>query len=237
MKALQEQVILVTGSTDGLGRMVAQDLAQQGASVLLHGRDPAKGASVLAEILAATGNPKLRYYNADLASLAEVRDLALRLRINEPRLDVLVNNAGIGPIAPGLPRRLSADGHELLFAVNYLAGFLLARELLPLLLASTPARIINVASIGQQPRDFGNLLLERDYDDAPQRAMDREVDMALSEFDRKELADIDRALGRLGDEDFGICADCAQPIPFARLLAEPYAMRCVGCESRRERRL
>lgn len=166
MKALQDQVILITGSTDGLGRLVAQRLAQQGASVLLHGRDPAKGAAVLGEIVMATGNPKLRYYNADLASLADVRDLALRLRINEPRLDALVNNAGIGPIAPGLPRRLSADGHELLFAVNYLAGFVLARELLPLLLACKPARIINVASIGQQTLDFDNLLLDRDYDDA-----------------------------------------------------------------------
>jgi len=166
MKVLQDQVILITGSTDGLGRLVAQQLAQQGASVLLHGRDPAKGAAALGEIVMATGNPKLRYYNADLSSLDEVRDLALRIRINEPRLDVLVNNAGIGPIAPGLPRRLSADGHELLFAVNYLAGFLLARELLPLLLTCTPARIVNVASIGQQTLDFDNLMLERDYDDA-----------------------------------------------------------------------
>lgn len=166
MKPLQEQTILITGSTAGLGRLVAQQLAQHGATVLLHGRDPAKGATVLGEIVTATGNPKLRYYNADLSSLDEVRDLALRLRINEPRLDVLVNNAGIGPIAPGLPRRLSADGHELLFAVNYLAGFLLTRELLPLLLNSKPARIIKVASIGQQTLDFDNLMLERDFDDA-----------------------------------------------------------------------
>jgi NAD(P)-dependent dehydrogenase (short-subunit alcohol dehydrogenase family) len=166
MTALHNKVILITGSTDGLGRLVAQRLAQQGATVLLHGRDPAKGAAVLGEIVTATGNQTLRYYNADLSSLEEVRDLALRLRINEPRLDVLVNNAGIGPIAPGLPRRLSADGHELLFAVNYLAGFVLARDLLPLLLASKPARIVNVASIGQQLLDFDNLLLDRDYDDA-----------------------------------------------------------------------
>jgi NAD(P)-dependent dehydrogenase (short-subunit alcohol dehydrogenase family) len=166
MKPLQEQVILITGSTDGLGRLVAQRLAQQGATVLLHGRDPAKGAAVLGDIAMATGNPRVRYYNADLASLDEIRDLALRLRINEPRLDVLVNNAGLGPLAPGLPRRLSHDGHELLFAVNYLAGFLLSRELLELLKASAPARIVNVASIGQQVLDFDNLMLDHDYDDA-----------------------------------------------------------------------
>ena len=166
MRALQDQVILITGSTDGLGRLAATHLAQQGATVLLHGRDPAKGAEVLREIVQATQNPRVRYYNADLASLQEVRDLALRIRLNQPRLDVVVNNAGIGPVAPGLPRRLSADGYELLFAVNYLAGFLLARELLPLLQHSTPARIINVASIGQQTLDLDDLQLDHNYDDA-----------------------------------------------------------------------
>lgn len=166
MKPLQQQVILITGSTDGLGRLVALQLAQQGATVLLHGRDPAKGALVRDEIIAQSGNEKVRYYNADLASLQAVRELAQQVGRNEKRLDVLVNNAGLGPIAPGLPRRLSADGNELLFAVNYLAGFLLARTLLPLLQQSAPARIVNVASIGQQPLDFDNLQLERDYDDA-----------------------------------------------------------------------
>ena len=166
MNTDSQQVILITGSTDGLGRLVAQQLALQGATVLLHGRDPAKGAAVRDEIVAQTQNPNVRYYNADLASLQAVRDLAQQIQRNEARLDVLVNNAGIGPIAPGLPRRLSADGHELLFAVNYLSGFLLSRILLPLLQRSAPARIINVASIGQQPLDFDNLQLERDYDDA-----------------------------------------------------------------------
>lgn len=166
MQDLTDRVILVTGSTDGLGKLVATRLAQRGATVLLHGREPAKGAATLRDIVAATGNTRVRYYNCDLASLEAVHDLALRLRINEPRLDVLVNNAGVGPRAPGLPRRLSQDGHELLFAVNYLAGFVLTRELLPLLLASAPARVINVASIGQQELDFDNLMLAQDFDDA-----------------------------------------------------------------------
>lgn len=166
MPSTQAPVVLITGSTDGLGKLVALELARQGATVLLHGRDAAKGAALLGELVALTGNTRVRYYNADLASLAQVRDLAQRIRINEPRLDVLVNNAGVGPIAPGLPRRLSADGHELLFAVNYLAGFLLARELLPLLKAQGSARIIKVASIGQQALEFDNLMLVRDYDDA-----------------------------------------------------------------------
>ena len=166
MNSLPQPVVLITGSTDGLGRLVALQLAQQGATVLLHGRDAAKGAAICAEISAAVPSATVRYYNADLASLQAVRELAQQINRNEGRLDVLVNNAGIGPIAPGLPRRLSVDGHELLFAVNYLAGFLLSRLLLPLLQRSAPARIINVASIGQQQLDFDNLQLERDYDDA-----------------------------------------------------------------------
>lgn len=166
MSGIHDKVILVTGATDGLGRMVATRLAAQGATVLLHGRDPAKGAAVMKEIKAATGSNKLRYYNADFAALAEVRQLAREVRARESQLDVLVNNAGIGPRSPGSPRQLSKDGHELLFAVNYLAGYLLTRELLPLLLASAPARIVSVASIGQQELDFSNVMLAHDYDDA-----------------------------------------------------------------------
>jgi len=166
MKAVHEQVILVTGATDGLGRLVATNLARQGACVLLHGRDAAKGALVVDAIRRETGNSNLRYYNADLASLGEARNLAISILHQETRLDVLVNNAGIGPRSPGLPRRLSQDGHELMFAVNYLAGFLLSRLLLPLLKTSALSRIVNVASIGQQTLDFDNLMLERDFDDA-----------------------------------------------------------------------
>jgi DnaK suppressor protein len=77
-------------------------------------------------------------------------------------------------------------------------------------------------------------VLERDYDDAPQRAMDREVDMALSDIDSQELGLIGRALVRIDSEDFGACSDCGNDIPFDRLKAEPFALRCVACESRRE---
>jgi NAD(P)-dependent dehydrogenase (short-subunit alcohol dehydrogenase family) len=166
MQPLQEQVILITGATDGLGKLVATNLARQGACVLLHGRDASKGARVLDAIHKETGNTSLRYYNADLASLAEVKQLAVTILQQESRLDVLVNNAGIGPRSPGLPRRLSQDGHELMFAVNYLAGFLLSRSLLPLLKTSAPSRIVNVASVGQQALDFDNLMLDHDFDDA-----------------------------------------------------------------------
>jgi NAD(P)-dependent dehydrogenase (short-subunit alcohol dehydrogenase family) len=101
---------------------------------------------------------------ADLAELAQVRQLASDVRTATTRLDVLVSNAGIGAGEPdGRTRRTSADGYELRFAVNYLAGFLLTVQLLPLLKASAPARIVNVASIGQHPLDFDDLMLEHGY--------------------------------------------------------------------------
>lgn len=165
MRPIDEQVILVTGATDGLGRGVAEQVAAQGATVLLHGRDDARGATAIDEIRAATGNDKLRWYRADLASLDEVRALADDVLASEPQLDVLLNNAGIGGTLPGDGARMtSADGYELRFQVNYLAPYLLTRRLLPLLERSAPARVVNVASAGQAPIDFDDVMLERRYD-------------------------------------------------------------------------
>ncbi|MDQ3850031.1 MAG: SDR family NAD(P)-dependent oxidoreductase, partial [Actinomycetota bacterium] len=115
----------------------------------------------LAEVAPAQ---RLRGYRADLSSLAEVRSLAAAVRGAEPRLDVLVNNAGIGDRGPdGERREESRDGHELRFAVNYLAAFLLTHELLETLVDSAPARIVNVSSGGQVPIDFDDVMLERSY--------------------------------------------------------------------------
>jgi NAD(P)-dependent dehydrogenase (short-subunit alcohol dehydrogenase family) len=150
---------LVTGATDGLGRAVAGDLVARGARVLLHGRDPERAEQV-AHAIGAGG-----IYVADLASLAEVRRLADEVARQHPALHVLVNNAGIGTTLPGDGARMeSADGHELRFAVNYLAGFLLTRLLEPLLVAGAPSRVVNVASAGQVPIDFDDVMLERRYD-------------------------------------------------------------------------
>jgi NAD(P)-dependent dehydrogenase (short-subunit alcohol dehydrogenase family) len=164
MRPINEQVILITGATDGMGRELAKDLASQGATLLLHGRDQARGEATLTEIRAATGNKKLAYYRADLSSLDEVRDLARRILAERHHLDVLVNNAGIGAGRRGHQvREFSRDGYELRFAVNYLAPFLLTRDLLPLLKASVPSRIVNVASVGQAPINFDNLMLGHGY--------------------------------------------------------------------------
>ncbi len=164
MPSLSEQTILVTGATDGLGRAVATELAQRGATVLVHGRDQSRGRRVVEAIAGATGNAAVHWLRADLSSLAEVRGLADQVLAEYDALHGLVNNAGIGTTLPGDGRRLeSPDGYELRFAVNYLAGYLLTRRLLPLLERSAPARIVNVSSAGQAPIDFDDVMLEHGY--------------------------------------------------------------------------
>jgi NAD(P)-dependent dehydrogenase (short-subunit alcohol dehydrogenase family) len=147
MRPIGERTILVTGSSDGHGKLVARELADRGATLLVHGRQRRK-TEAAAEEIGAT-----RALVADLSSLDEVRGLADQV----DELDTLVNNAGV--IVP--ERRESADGYELTFAVNYLSHFLLTRLLLPKL--REPARIVNVSSIGQDPLDFDDLGYERDY--------------------------------------------------------------------------
>ena len=157
---LDGKTILITGSTDGVGRRVAERLAGMGAQVLVHGRNRARGEALVEELRKSGGTAA--FYQADLSALAEVRRLADAVRQEHDRLDVLINNAGLGSGA-ARTRQTSADGHELLFAVNYLSGFLLTALLLPLLRASAAARIVNVASAGQEAIDFGDVMLTRGY--------------------------------------------------------------------------
>jgi NAD(P)-dependent dehydrogenase (short-subunit alcohol dehydrogenase family) len=141
--ASDRKTALVTGSTDGVGRMVAERLGQDGWRVLVHGRDRGRGEQVVASINAGRGSAE--FLQADISAFAEVRRLADAVQRTTKRLDLLINNAGIGSGGPQGTRQTSADGHELRFAVNYLAGFLLTDLLLPLLKASAPARIVNVS--------------------------------------------------------------------------------------------
>ena len=165
MEGDKGRTALVTGATDGVGRVVARELAKQGWRVLVHGRDRQRGEALVQEIGQAGGNAT--FLAADLASLAEVRRLADEVRKETNRLELLINNAGIGTVGNTPGRQTSADGHELRFAVNYLAGFLLTHLLLPLLKAGAQekggARIVNVASAGQQAIDFSDVMLTRHY--------------------------------------------------------------------------
>ncbi len=161
--SLEGKTVLITGATDGLGKAVATLAAQDGARVVLHGRDRAKGEAVMKEIHAATGNGRLELFLADLADLRQVRAIGKAICERHQRLDVLVNNAGIGAFGAGGERQETRDGQELHFQVNYLAPFLLTHLLLMPLLKAAPSRIVNVASLGQSPIDFDDVMLERRY--------------------------------------------------------------------------
>jgi NAD(P)-dependent dehydrogenase (short-subunit alcohol dehydrogenase family) len=154
VRPISESTILITGATDGLGYALARRLHQDGAALLLHGRDAGKLETVAAEL------PGARTLQADFAALDDVRRLAGEVG----RPDVLVNNAGIGSGMPeGRERAESRDGYELRFQVNYLSGYLLTELLLDKLRAAAPARIVFVASLGQMPIDFDDVMLERSY--------------------------------------------------------------------------
>lgn len=154
------KVILITGSTDGLGREVALRLGAAGAHVIVHGRNRERGLAVVDEIKRG-GKGSAAFYAADFASLATVRAFADTILRHYPHIDVLVNNAGVW-LREG-PRQASTDGYEMTFAVNYLAGYQLTRLLLPRLVASAPSRIVNVASQTQSPIDFDDVMQERTY--------------------------------------------------------------------------
>jgi NAD(P)-dependent dehydrogenase (short-subunit alcohol dehydrogenase family) len=159
---LQGKTALVTGSTDGVGRVVARRLAEQGLHVIIHGRDVERGNQLVSQIQ-TDGCGSAVFIIADFSSLADVRRLAEHVSKNCNRLDVLINNAGIGSSGSLGKREISQDGYELRFAINYLAGFLLTRLLLPLMKTSKLARIVNVSSLGQHPIDFEDVMLTRNY--------------------------------------------------------------------------
>ncbi len=135
------KTILVTGSTDGIGKATASVLAEQGCGVIVHGRNDAKARSAQQNLFDVTANPNIQAVSADFSSLAQVREMASRLS-DLPKLDVLINNAAIATNS----RSLTEDGFESTFGINHLAPFLLTNLLLGLLQDSAPARIVNVSS-------------------------------------------------------------------------------------------
>jgi retinol dehydrogenase 14 len=157
---LRDRTIFVTGSTDGIGRETARQLGELGARLLVHGRDAERVEAVVAQLQAQ--DVSTEGFVADFASLREVRRLATEVAEAVPRLDVLINNAGLYLEE----RQLSQDGYEMTFAVNHLAPFLLTNLLLPLLSAAPAARIINVSSGTHRSGylDWADLQGEEAYD-------------------------------------------------------------------------
>ncbi|PSL01794.1 NAD(P)-dependent dehydrogenase (short-subunit alcohol dehydrogenase family) [Haloactinopolyspora alba] len=182
-----ERVVLITGSTDGVGRLLAQRLAAPGTHVLIHGRDSARGDAVVAATERAGGTAT--FVGADLASLSEVRHLADAVTSEHDHVDILVNNAGMS--IPDGPRRESPDGFERHFAVNYLAPFLLTRLLLPSLGARRSSRVVNVISAGQSAVDLDDPMLERGYDGYRAYGQSK-VALAMLTFDLAEQYDATR---------------------------------------------
>ncbi|WP_223652141.1 SDR family NAD(P)-dependent oxidoreductase [Hymenobacter psoromatis] len=144
MPDLQDQIILVTGATSGIGEVTARELARQGAQVIILARNGNKAKQVQQEMIAATDNPRIDVVLADLSVLQQVRDVAAQLHDKYPRLDVLVNNAGL---MFGSQREVSVDGNEMTLATNHFGPFLLTSLLFDLLQKSPASRIVNVASM------------------------------------------------------------------------------------------
>ena len=210
-------VVLITGATDGLGRALAGALDDAGHSVLVHGRSEERIAATLAEL-----DGDVRAYQADLASLDEVDRLAEEVIAGEPRLDALVNNAGIGSDVPGGgARQESADGIELRFAVNYLAGYRLTRLLFDRLRESAPSRIVNVSSAGQAAIDFGDVMLERDYS-------------GVRAYCQSKLAQILFTFDLASEPDgTGVTASCLHPSPYmpTKIVHSPISSIADGVEA------
>jgi NAD(P)-dependent dehydrogenase (short-subunit alcohol dehydrogenase family) len=161
---MKDRQIFITGATDGLGLGVAEKFAAQGARLILHGRNAEKLEQVLHSLTKSTGNPTIQTELADLMSLKEVDALANRILEKYNELHLLINNAGIGAGFANRQRALSLDGIEARFAVNYLSHYHLTKKLLPLLKISAPSRIVNIASLGQHPFDFADLMLGASFD-------------------------------------------------------------------------
>jgi NAD(P)-dependent dehydrogenase (short-subunit alcohol dehydrogenase family) len=162
MPTLQDKIILVTGATSGIGEVTARELARQGAHVVLLARNRQKAERTQQEIIAASGNQQVDIVLADLSVMQQVRDVAAQLHDKYPRLDVLVNNAGL---MFGAERELSADGYEMTLATNHLGPFLLTSLVLDLLQKSPAARIVNVASMAYRfsKPTLDDLQSEQDY--------------------------------------------------------------------------
>jgi NAD(P)-dependent dehydrogenase (short-subunit alcohol dehydrogenase family) len=155
------KVCLITGATSGIGKATAMGLANMRASVVMVGRDRGRGEAALAEIKEGSANASVDLMLADLSSQEDIRRLADEFKEAYPRLDVLINNAGV----IRSKRVTTTDGIEMTFAVNHLAYFLLTNLLLDVLKASAPSRIVNVSS-GEQRNgtiDFDDLQGEKGY--------------------------------------------------------------------------
>jgi len=193
---MRDPLILVTGSTDGIGKAVAVELAMGGAEVILHGRDEKKGKAVQRELAEKTGYGHTDLVIADYTRQSEIRRMAADILSRYRYLDVIVNDAGPSQGA----RHVTEDGIEVTFAVNYLGPFLLTHLLLPLLRKGS--RIINVASSAHfdvDRIDWGNLPRQQHYDPWGAYALSKFADVTFTYMLARNL------------KETGITANCLHP--------------------------
>ncbi len=195
--SIKGKCVLITGSTDGIGKAVATELAERGAHVVVHGKSAERCADTTAEIQQLTGNTAVEWTACDFASLQNVRTMASQVRERWGRLQVLVNNAGVYM----KQRALSEDGNEMTFAVNHLSHFLLTNLLVPLLQNNAPSRIINVASVAHTRGHiaFDNLQGEREFAPYEAYALSKLANVLFT----VELADLVK--------DSGVTVNCLHP--------------------------
>ena len=161
MNLIKDKIVLITGSTDGIGKQTAIDLANLGAQVIIHGRNETKSLQATEEVKLKSENINIEYVVGDLSSFDHIRSLSQDIHNRFQRIDVLINNAGVFKNE----KELSEDGLEMTYTINHLAYFLLTGLLLDLIKNSDYARIINVASQAHASQlDFDNLQGEKYYD-------------------------------------------------------------------------
>ncbi len=196
MTNMNGKVYLVTGATDGIGKVSACVLAELGAKVIIVGRNPEKSEIVLAELRSISGNKNIDLLMADLAVMQEVRDLAEKVISRYDRIDVLLNNSG----GYFTKHEITSDGLEMTFALNHMSYFLLTNKLMELLKYSAPARIINVSSDAHYgvDMDFENLNGEQEY-------------KALKAYQKSKLANVLFTYELLKKVPGNITVNCLHP--------------------------
>ena len=158
---MQHKNIIITGATDGIGLAAAKSIAKKGYHVSLVGRNPDKGKKALEAIIEYSGNENLDFFECDLSLVANVKDLADRIKQKHSKIDVLLNNAG----GANKTKQITSEGLEKTFATNQMNYFVLSTELLNILSESNDGRIVNVASnahIGAEV-DYANINSEKSF--------------------------------------------------------------------------
>lgn len=159
---MEKKIVLITGSSDGIGKETAKELAMKGYRIIMHGRNPEKTKAACEEVKAASGNNDVEYILGDLMNMANVVKFADEVKAKTDHLDILINNAG----AQFAAKELTNDGHERTMSINVLSPYLLTTLLMPLLRKSHSARVITVASSAYKmisKPDFDNIDSQKDY--------------------------------------------------------------------------